>query len=240
MAPSPLPVVFPPELMREQSVMWRIGASTAIGGQSAVGAFQVIRLDGGGLWVAELRNISIVTASHVRQFRAIAALAENGVMPLLVPRCERRTMPAHTSDGTLIKPYGDIPHSDGALFSDGSGYYQPVVVASVYAGAALRATTMTIKLDVGGPLLGGEIFAIEHRNQSWRMYEIKTAVAAGPNTVITFRPPLREAVTAGDLVEFDIPRCVMRLSTPDAMTLELDLRRFGTPSVSFTEYFYPT
>jgi hypothetical protein len=39
-------------------------------------------------------------------------------------------------------------------------------------------------------------------------------------------------------LEFDQPKCLMRLASPDAMALTLDMRRFGEPSASFVEWFF--
>lgn len=56
---------------------------------------------------------------------------------------------------------------------------------------------------------------------------------------VTIRPPLREATLIGTRVEFDYPKCVMRLASPDAMDLGLELRTFGRSTVRFVEDFPP-
>jgi hypothetical protein len=64
-------------------------------------------------------------------------------------------------------------------------------------------------------------------------------VVAGGFATVTIRPPLREATAAGTRVEFDYPKCIMRLAEADTMTLNLDVRRFGTGSVKIEEDFPP-
>lgn len=202
-------IIVPSSMMREREVAWNLAASTVSPGQSSFGNFQIVRLDGGGVWTAQWFDVSVMTAAHVRTFRSIAAQAENGATPLVVSRCEsRQRLP-----GTL---------------------------ATVAGATALRATDIKIALTAGAAIQAGEIFSISHPNQGWRMYEIKSAVATGGGQyLVSFRPPLREAAANGDKVEFDSPRCTMRLASPSAMNLSLDLRKFGAPSVDFVEYFYP-
>jgi hypothetical protein len=227
---------FPPSLLRERSTRWALTGNTITPGQTSAGAFPVARMDGGGLWVAELGNVVLSTADHIRTWRAIAAAADGGAEPIIVPSCDKLTFPAPLVDGEPVYSWGDIPHSDGTLFSDGSGYYLPVVEAEAASDATLRATTMDITMTVGGELRGGEVFSIEHPTMGWRRYEIASVDEDGDT--ITFRPPLREAVSAGTALEFDQPKCLMRLASGDAMALTLDMRRFGGPSATFVEWFF--
>jgi len=266
----PAAITVPGVLMRERSLSWAIGAATITAGQTAAGAFPVVRLDGGGVWRAQWNELFINTPALIRCYRAIAALAENGVMPLVVPDCDRRQFPAPIVDGEPVFSYSSLPHSDEMTFSDGAGYAQTVVVAQTVGDAPLRATSLTIAVSLGGTLEAGMIFSVEHTDQGWRRYEIKTVTGDGPQPAVliddlanalvddatlalvdeeelegggpytvTFRPPLRGAVPSGTRIEFDNPRCVMRLAEPQSMELTLELRRVGTPSVSFVEYFYP-
>jgi hypothetical protein len=225
---------FPPSLMRERSTRWALTGNTITPGQTSAGAFPVTRMDGGGLWVAELSNISLATADHIRAWRAIAALADGGAEPIIVPRCEKLTFPAPIIDGSPVYSWGEVPHSDGALFSDDTGYYQPVVEAEAASAGALRATSMDVTITTGGELQGGETFSIEHPTMGHRCYVIGSV----DGDTITFRPPLREAVSAGTALEFDQPKCLMRLASGDAMALTLDMRRFGGPSATFVEWFF--
>lgn len=65
------------------------------------------------------------------------------------------------------------------------------------------------------------------------------SVLSGGIHTLTIRPPLREAVEEGDRVEFDHPKCVMQLATPDAMDLVLEHRSHGQSTVKFIESFPP-
>jgi hypothetical protein len=79
------------------------------------------------------------------------------------------------------------------------------------------------------PLIGGELFSVEHAAWGWRVYRITRI----DGDVITFRPPLREAMAAGAALEFDTPRCQMRLA---ASTSNLtNMGRFTACSLSMVE-----
>lgn len=208
-------------------------------GQSAQGAFPRIRTDGGGLWQCEYGAINLRAPDNVRAWRALEVLCDGGASPIVVPMCDKRHFPAPIVDGKPLYSVGAVPHSDDALFDDGSGYAHNVVDASVILDAPLRAVSLALSFTIGGPLRGGEFFSIRHPSQGWRLYEVGAVDEQEGGSVITFRPPLREAVTAGAYLEFDRPRCVMMLADPNVMKLTLSMRRFADTDVSFTEYFYP-
>lgn len=222
--------------MRERSGSWQPLSSTISPGQTLYGAAARIRTDGGGLWRCEYGSISLRNPDHVRAWRALEALCDGGMSPIIVPMCDKRHFPAPVVDGKPVYSIDQIPHSDDTFFGDGSGYAQSVVDASVVQDAPLRAVSLTAAFLTGGPLRGGEFFSIDHPTQGWRLYQVATVDDQG---AITFRPPLREAVTEGTHLEFDRPRCVMMLADPNVMKLTLSMRRFADPDISFIEYFYP-
>jgi hypothetical protein len=230
---------YPGLLQRERALLFELMGMTVAGGQTGTGLMPLARLDGGGLWKATMNDVAIVTAGHVRVWRALAAICDGGVQPLIVPMCDKRQFPAPLVNGALRYSNADVPHSDGAPFDDLSEYASDVVNATL-AAAGLRATAITIDLAAGGALQGGEHFSIDHDGLRWRLYRIRTAVDNGDGTWdCTIRPPLRAPVNAGTALQFDHPKCVMRLASPDAMDLSLDLRKFGRPSVTFIEAFPP-
>lgn len=231
---------FPPSLLREEALLWELKGVTVGGGESAGGQEALTRLDGGGLWKASLNGVALRTADHVRAWRALAAICDGGVQPVVVPMCDGRHIPAPEVNGVRVASLDVVPHSDGATFSDGSGYASSVVEASLAVAAVLRATSLTVTLTAGSALRGGEYFSIDHADLRWRLYRVRTAVDNGDGTfAVTIRPPLRAAVTAGSVLEFDRPKCVMRIASADAMDLMLEQRRRGRPSVSFVEAFPP-
>jgi hypothetical protein len=225
-------VDFPDRLVREADHDWNVVGNTMNAGQTSAASIDV-RSDGGGFWSASLNAILLEDRRDVMLWRAVRQIADGGVCPLIVPRLDRmQPFPAGQALGSII------PHDDGTLFDDGSGYTQSVIDVVAAEAAALRATAMTFELINCGELIGGEAFSIEHPNFGWRVYEIRT-VAPGEDDVVsvTFKPPLREDVDEGAPIEFDRPRCVMKLATPGAM--DLNLKRLPCPaSVKFIEAKY--
>lgn len=187
-----------------EKLRWRpIGVSVS-GGPTLSGPGQDAAWDGGGWWSAELEGIDLGDAQALRAIRALLLQARGGVKRWIVPMLDYPLSPALTT----------VPHGDGTPFSDSGEYVSGAVVAELAASAALRATTLQIQLDpaTAGPLQGGEAFTIVHPDVGPRIYMVARIddVTDDVYTVFTL-PPLRQAASAGDACDFDIPRCVMKL-----------------------------
>lgn len=230
-------VVFPDMPYFEKSHSWNLRASTFLPGQATTGAFPLGRIDGGGLWSAVLNEVHLISDDDLRVYRALRSLAQGGVRAIIVPRHDPTALPPFpTIGGVRVTSYGNVPYSDGSFFSDGTGFYQPVIVAVTVGAAALRASSLTISFISGAALRGGECFSIAHTINNWRLYEITSVTIVGGNSVVTIEPPLREAVPSGTAVEFDRPRCTMRLASPSSMDIDLTTFPYPWPSPSFIEY----
>jgi hypothetical protein len=235
---------FPRLLLREKSHSWNLAGTAASPGQTALNVVTVMRSDGGGYWICNLTDVSLgargTGANRTRQrnatllWRAVRQLANGGASLMVVPRNDAlfRPWPAGVALAEV-----ETPHSDLTLFSDGTGYEQSVI--DIVANAAdLRATSLSITINKAGTLLGGESFSIRHGNLSWRLYEIGSVVYTdASHAVISFNPPLREAILAGTQLEFDRPRCTMRLTAPGAMDLSVTPWTFNSASGQFVEAF---
>jgi hypothetical protein len=235
---------FPRALLREQSHSWNLVGTVMSPGQNAQSIAPVVRSDGGGFWSCTMSNVSLsgIKGSNLvgrqRQmmatllWRAIRQICDGGANSIIVPRNDALFRPYPAG----VSAYGSIPHSDGSLFDDGSGYYQPVISVQSSGDAALRSTSLILSLTRCGDLVGGESFSIQHPTKGWRMYEIATVspIDAGRSQV-TFMPPLREAVPDGTDIEFDRPCCTMRLSQPNSMDLTVVPWTFNQADASFVE-----
>ncbi|MHC2578234.1 hypothetical protein ACVI1J_009676 [Bradyrhizobium diazoefficiens] len=168
-------------------------------------------------------------------WRAVRQIADGGVNRIVVPRNDALFRPWPAG---LAASFGlDVPHGEGAPFGDGDGYYQSVIDI-VATAADLRATSLNIAVNYAGELIGGESFSILHETLGWRLYEIATVdMATDTEGTITFNPPLREAIGGDTPLEFDRPRCVMRLTNPSAMNLSVQPWNFNSASVDFVEAF---
>jgi hypothetical protein len=227
-------IEFPSRVFTEGDHDWNIAGNTMGAGQTP-GASVDVRSDGGGFWMASLNNIRFRDRLATLCWRAVRQITNGGVTPLIVPCLDTIFAPFPTNVVELI-----LPHSDGSFFSDGSGYQQPVIDVTNSGGAARRATSMVLNLNNCAALQGGEKFSIQHPTYNWRLYEIATAQQSGSVASITFNPPLREAISNGTVLEFDRPRCTMKLVNSAAMNLNVTTFPFSLASVKFVESKYAT
>jgi hypothetical protein len=226
-------ILFPSDTIIETDHDWNLVGTTAVSGLASSVAIDV-RSDGGGLWSASLNNMRFLKKEHTLLWRAVRQICGGGVNPIVVPRIDDvfRPFPEGAS------AYQNVSHSDGALFSDDTGYYQPVISVVTYDGAELRDTILGLQLINCADLIGGEIFSINHPTAGWRLYEIGTVDKIdATHTIVTFNPPLREDVPSGTEVEFDRPRCLMKLQNSSAMDLNTTTYPFSLAQVKFIEAF---
>lgn len=229
------PIEFPPALMFEATVDWNIVGGTSSAGQTDQGTLPIITLSGGGYWMAKLNDIQPVDdLDSVRLFRAMRIIADGGSAIIIVPRHDV-LQPWPVVAGVQITSYSPVTHDDGTYLSDGTGYAQDVIDITSGA-AALRATSMNVTINNGSALQGGETFSITHDVIGEHLYEIGGVFDNGDGTYeIQYRPPLRGAIASGTRLNFDQPRCCMRLSAQDAMAFKLGSYPYLPQSVTFIE-----
>lgn len=237
---------FPRALLRAKAYSWNLVGVAVAGSGAMQGTGVLTRSDGGGYWACQMADISlsgrngIADRDRQRQrnatllWRAIRQIADGGATSLIVPRLDTLFCP--WPDGVARKAGPGIPHGDGALFGDGAGYYQSTIDIAAAEAADLRATELAIVVNYAGELIGGESFSIDHPTWGWRLYEIATVdMTSETEGTITFNPPLREAIETGTQLEFDRPRCLMRLAQPSAMNLSMQPWTFNNAGADFVE-----
>lgn len=237
-------VQFPRRLLREGSHSWNLVGVAATPGVNAQSVATIVRSDGGGFWSCSMSDVSLSGGGTLRGkdrqkistllWRAIRQICDGGVNLIVVPRNDALFVP--WPDG-VTRVEAATPYSDDSFFDDGAGYYQPVIDITCSA-APLRSTALVVALNYSAPLMGGESFSINHPTLGWRLYEISTVeMSTDAIGMIRFNPPLREAVTDGTTLEFDRPRCTMRLASPSSMNLSVAPWTFNSASVGFVESF---
>lgn len=98
---------------------------------------------------------------------------------------------------------GSLPHSDGARYSDGSGYALPDTGEPVVVGSHTTGAT-SIRLD---GFLGRHIRLYTRFSINDFLYEVMGNV----DGQVTFTPPLREAVADGTVAKVSYPTVLVRL-----------------------------
>lgn len=210
--------VFPTDgLFDPETEIWRLRGVAISGGVSVGGSSQLSRTDGGGLWVCEQTGIEIWTTEQLLAASALDMQLEGGVSPIVVP--------------CFNWPLRPVP----------AGVDWSVSVA-LAVDAVLRATTLSVVIATGAPLVGGEPFSITGPVHGKRLYRAHSAdpavIVDGVTTqTIRIRPPLREAVTAGTALDFEKPGCVMRLTNPDAWLSPLDAAHEQGAQPTWIEHF---
>lgn len=221
--------VFPTCLFSPSDIHADFERRTTSGGVSLSGEEDIIATDGGGRVFLEIGDAYLDEPIIALAWRAFDAWCDGGVRPVIVHLCEHRYQP---SNGVVT-----VPHGDGTTFSDETEYSQGDAHGEVAVDAPLRATTLTLtNLVLARPLVGGEWFAIDHPTWRWRSYRIAEVMEQdATSATITFRAPLREAVTAGTEVDFTDPRCVMRVE--GGLPSPTSFGFVNAPAVRFVEDF---
>lgn len=221
-------ILWPRCVLKPRRDPFNIAPRTLSGPFSVSGVGQATASDA-GLWKATFGEIIIKRGSPaVLLFRAISTILEGRLHPIIVPRyCGYQPFGPE-----LDKLHGAVPHSDKSPFADGGLYRSRIVDIRLTSNIPLRGTTANIALITNVQLQPGQDFSIGDR-----LYRIRTVHMTGENTAtITFRPPAREAVSAGAEMEFDRPICRMRLASDSEMDLDMDLvAPWSFPTVNFIE-----
>lgn len=116
-------------------------------------------------------------------------------------------------------------------------YEAPVSAVDIVAESGdgnIGDTSLNLIQSAGGDIEPGMHFS----TPSGYLHRIKTIEQVAVEEIslfsMTIWPPLREAL-AGSELEFNDPVCRCRLETDDGMDVNLELLRFGRPSVAFVE-----
>lgn len=226
--------LWPIRLLCPQSISLDLHPRTYSGGASQSGRTQISVSDA-GYWTVQMAGFPVYDRDRVNCWRAIENLLEGRLNTVDIELYNYEyQFSAHGSD---VEPSDflevSVTHSDDATFSDGSGYASGLVEVELDASAIVRATSITLDITYAPRIEPGQIFSIEGDSKGPRFYKVRTFDA--DTNEMTFRPPLREAVSAGARVEFDRPRCRMRLASDNAMKLELRAPTIGFPDIALEE-----
>jgi hypothetical protein len=227
-------LVFPSRLFAPSSLQARLVGQAITGGASLSGEAQFADVAGGGRWVADFGEATLWTREKILAWRRFTGACDGGAAEAVVPLTDRRQQPvtgAYAGTDTIgldtwAASVAAVPHQ---------------ITATVTADAALGETSLTFTYTGPLPLLGGEFFSIEHPTWGWRLYEFiridSGGVGDGGSTTATFRPPLRQAITAANspehTLEMEWPRCLMRADGDISETVSM--QRFGKATARFIE-----
>jgi hypothetical protein len=219
--------IFPVHIFNPSSIRTAVRQRVLSGGQSLDGNETVIATDGGGIWDITYSGIQLRNPQQSRLWDAWAGYLAGGVTECLVPLVSLATAPR----GFTGRHVGSVP----SLFVDNDEwpqvmrYASPLIVASVGANAALRATVLNVVMTTGAEIKGGEKLSIGNR-----AYKIIRPLGGGNFQI---EPPLREAVTLGAPVIFDWPmvKCKMRVGDDPIASMIRGQFSDGVVEINFVE-----
>lgn len=218
----------------------RVVGSETDGGTSLSGISDAIQSDGGGYWQADFSEGTFGGRQDSRRadtlaWRAIGAGLDGGRRAILA-FCDRHHQPVYG--------LSSVPHSDDAPFSDESEYVGSGAAGTVLAvvngdvgGDGLNATILDIAFTGERPLIGGERFT--HVTEEWgpRAYSIWSIEEIDGGLRVSIAPPIRAHIAAGDELDFDNVRCVMRRTSAPSNALAGGL--FSSASITLVEDMRP-
>jgi hypothetical protein len=134
------------------------------------------------------------------------------------------------------------PLSQGALFSDGSGYSQATVRGEITEAAGGNAGIISMRVyGLSRPLRWSDWFSICHPTKGWRAYRywevLDKSDEENPVYRLALAPPLREAVTVGQRVEFARPRFVAKFKADFTLPSVVEAFFVTQQTIQFSEAF---
>jgi hypothetical protein len=230
------------DFMRPARIRFDVRGNAIEGGRNGLGQGISIEMSGGGLVVADYESCFVHEREQHEYVNWLGAYANGSHRFLNVPLMTDWAGPFPTINGLPRPIITGIPHSDGSLFSDGSGYSQAAVYGEITADAALNAGVISMQVfGAARPLRWSDWFSIYHPTKGWRAYRYwrvnSKSSDSDPIYNLSIAPALREAVAAGTRVEFARPRFVAKF--PSGFTLPWEAEKFwqARPSLSFVEAF---
>lgn len=212
----------------------RVIGSEVDGGTSLSGIKDVVETSGGGYWQGDWSDADFGGRSDDERAETLAWRAVNaglgGGRRVVVPFCDRWHQP--------VLDRVTVPHSDGTPFSDGSEYDSGGASSTVLAvvngqAGGLNCTILDIAITSERALMGGERFTHVHPTWLERAYEIGSVEDIAGGKRISFHPPIRGGIEAGDPLDFDDPRCVMRRVSDPTNALSMGL--YSSASITMVE-----
>lgn len=212
-------------------VMFRIKPMLITGPTSFSGRKQMVASDA-GYWVGTMSDFPIVTTDQILEWRGIIADLQGGLEDIIISPFDHLRAPVHSGLPPILN---GIPHSDGSLFSDGSGYSQSTIKVTSKGALGMRATSAVLTIEQAGNLKRGMYFSVYDGLRPSMYVVTKPPEVEGSTATVRFLPPLRTTVSSGDEVDFADPKLVMNLASPDAGELALDMGRWSRPSIELQE-----
>lgn len=223
--------VFPTHLFNPSVVKPDVIGRVVSGGVALSGVEDAVATDGGGRIRIDYSGIVLRDPTKLRLWNAWNAHLKSGVVACLVPLVSIATAPRPWAHGGP-RPVFDIG-GDDPTFPTEVKYRVRTIAAVTVGAAALRATTLTIEMTSGSPILGGEWFGIPGQSRGHRIERV--TARSGMQATVIVEPPFRAAVADGTVIEFEWPLVKSTLIIGTDIGQAIQLNRRSEQSISFVE-----
>lgn len=198
---------------REQALQWTPDFNSSASPPALDGTRQFGSSNGGGLWRCTFSGVQLRKPHHVRAWMRFEIALRGGATPAEVPLSLSRYQPTY------------------------NGSHSGIIVRATNGGWPARAVSGRVELVHADDIEAGQHFAdYDATTYGWRLYRLEDVTHSSGNLAdITFWPPARFAVANNHDLEFDNPRCVMRLVGSGSTDLHLEYRKRGDPNAEFVE-----
>lgn len=230
------------DFMKPSKASFDVKGGSMEGPRNGLGESIAIDMTGGGIITATYSDCFAQRPEEHEYTNWLGARLNNRSRFIVVPTLTDWTGPFPVNSRNIpTSIVRSIPHSDGALFSDSSGYEQPTVWGQITEAAAQNAGVVNVQVfGAVRPLRWSDWFSIYHPTKGWRAYRywevrnIDNSDADAPIYTLAIMPTLREAVT-DERVEFARPRCVMRLAADSTIPWDIEGFWQSQPTLKFVE-----
>lgn len=233
---------FPIDFMRPTRISFDLVGNAVDGGVNGVGEASSIETSGGGMWMASIENMMLEGPDERFEVLSwLGARLNGGFRNIVVPLVNDKIGAFPVIGGAVRPIIKGIPHSDGSLFTDGSGYSQ----ATVYGEVVAMDSTGILRVRVYGGarkvFRWSDFFSIYHETKGWRLYRswelLDQTEEENPVSRIAISPPLRETVPIGTRIELARPRSVMKLQRGQTVPWSYQGFYSSRPTLSVVEAF---
>lgn len=224
--------IFPVHHFRPTSVSAGPVPHVVSGGTDLTGDETTIQADGGGRWAISYSGITLRSTFQLRLWDSWASYLAGGSRAVLCPILSLSTAPRPIAGNGLMHP--SKLQADDERFPNSVAFASPYIIARVTAPVAARATIMTIEVEQGAQIAGGEKFAINGRG-----FLIERVISRPglQSATVVVSPPAREAIGANTAANFDWPTVQSKVVIGQNLTPNTLFGRTASVSISFVEDF---
>lgn len=219
--------IFPTHRFNPQNIKADVVPTMIDGGTAINGDHTAIQTDGGGRWEITYSGIILRTPAIIRLWDAWTAYMPG--RSFWVPLVSLYTGPRPT-DGANLLPTSAI-YANDPDFPTVVRYAAPHIAATIVAPPSTIPTQMTVNVTQGARLQAGM-----KGNVGGRAFKIERILSrSGQQATFSFLPPIRDAIDAGDPVNFDWPMALCKLVLGQDLAPALSFGRSAQMAISFVE-----